>query len=259
MRTAPDTDCATTPRASSTHGHIVLITGGTSGIGRAIAAAMSDRGSTVIVCGRDERRLAALRDDVPNAHTVRCDVTDESETDALFSDIGQRFGRLDVLVNNAGMQQNYDWSEEPPIRSRVECEIALNLTALITVTQAALPLLECSPTPTIVNVGSGTGLLPKPDGLVYSATKAAVHNFTTGLRWELADRGIRVVELVPPVVDTAMTAGRDEAKTTPEHVASSLLNGLDRHRSEIYVGKMKAWPWLVRLLPRVAASIARRH
>ncbi len=110
-----------------------------------------------------------------------------------------------------------------------------------------------------MNVGSGTGLLPKPDGLVYSATKAAVHNFTIGLRWELAEAGVRVVELVPPVVDTAMTAGRNDAMTTPEHVAIALIHGLDRHRSEIHVGKMKAWPWLVRLLPGVAASIARRH
>jgi short-subunit dehydrogenase involved in D-alanine esterification of teichoic acids len=257
MKMASDTDLAAVRAVQPGHRDVVLVTGGTSGIGSAIAHAMAERGHTVIVCGRDEQRLADVRDAVPGVHAIRCDVTDESEVEALLADVNERFGRLDVLVNNAGMQQNYHWSEESSVRSRVEREVALNLTSLITVTHAALPLLGRSPHPTIVNVGSGTGLLPKPDGLVYSATKAAVHNFTIGLRWELA--GVRVVELVPPVVATAMTAGRDEAMATPDLVASALLRGLDGRRSEIRVGKMKAWPWLVRLLPSVATSIARRH
>ncbi len=80
---------------------VVLITGGTSGIGLAIAHAMAERGSTVIVCGRDEQRLAAVVKAVPGACAIRCDLTDEIEVEALLADVERRFGRLDVLVNNA--------------------------------------------------------------------------------------------------------------------------------------------------------------
>ncbi len=85
-----------------------------------------------------------------------------------------------------------------------------------------------------------------------------MHSFTTGLRWELEGDGIRVVELVPPVVDTEMTAGRDEAKATPGQVADALHRGLRRGRSEVHVGRMRLLPWLVRFLPGVAASVMRR-
>lgn len=176
----------------------------------------------------------------------------------LVAQVDQRFGRLDLLVNNAGLQDNYVLAEETTVRHRVEREIALNLTAVVTLTHAALPLLRCSAGATIVNVGSGTGLMPKPDALVYSATKAAVHSFSTGLRWELAPMGTDVVELVPPVVDTAMTAGRDETKASPDVVAQALRCGLRRGRSQIYVGRMALLPWLVRFVPGVAASIMRK-
>lgn len=142
--------------------------------------------------------------------------------------------------------------------SVVETEVALNLTALITLTHAALPLLRATAGSTIVNIGSGNGLMPKPNGLVYSATKAAVHSFTTGLRWELEEHDVRVVELFPPVVDTGMTAGRDEPKASPDSVAAALMDGLQRNRSEIYVGRMRILPWLIRWTPGLAARILRR-
>jgi uncharacterized oxidoreductase len=241
------------------NGNVVLITGGSDGIGLAIARSMAAAGHEVVVCGRDEQRLTTAQEAVSGLHAIRCDVTDQSDVTALLTDVERCFGRLDVLVNNAGMQLNYLWSDEPPIWTRVEHEVALNLTALINVTHAALPLLHRSSGAAIINVGSGTALLPKPNGLVYSATKAAVHSFTVGLRWELADAGIRVVELFPPVVDTAMTVGRIEDKATPASVAEALVRGLERNRSEIFVGKMKAWPFLVRFVPRAAATIARKR
>jgi uncharacterized oxidoreductase len=245
-------------RTSDEDRKVVLVTGGGSGIGLALARSFAALGHDVVVCGRDAERLSAATSSTARLRPIRCDVTDAADVADLLAEVDRRFGHLDVLVNNAGMQRNYSLAQEDSVRQRVEDEIALNLTALVTLTHEALPLLRRGTDAVIVNVGSGTGLVPKPDGLVYSATKAAVHSFTTGLRWELERDGIRVVELVPPVVDTDMTAGRDEAKATPEEVAEALHHGLRGGRSEVLVGRMRALPWLVRFLPRVAASVMRR-
>ncbi|MCB9006292.1 MAG: SDR family NAD(P)-dependent oxidoreductase [Ardenticatenaceae bacterium] len=237
---------------------VVFITGGSSGIGLAIAKMMADLGSTVVICGRSEKRLAAAKTAVPTLHTLSCDITNDADQAAALAEIEQRYGRLDILINNAGMQHNYLLPQESDIAARVAQEVTLNVTALITLTHRALPLLQKSSAAAIVNVGSGTGLMPKPDGLVYSATKAAVHNFTIGLRWQLATQNIHVVELFPPVVDTAMTAGRNEDKVSPDAVAQALLTGLQQNRKEIFIGKMKALPWLVRFAPGIAASIMQK-
>lgn len=237
---------------------IIFITGGSSGIGLAIAKVMAELGNTVVVCGRNEARLAAAQTAVPDLHTIPCDITKDTDQIVALAEIEERYGRLDVLINNAGMQHNYLLPQETDIADRVAQEVMLNLTALITLTHRALPLLQESSTAVIVNVGSGTGLMPKLDGLVYSATKAAVHNFTIGLRWQLAAQNIQVFELFPPVVDTDMTAGRDEDKVSPGVVAQTLLAGMKQNRTEIYVGKMKALPWLVRFVPQVAAAIMQK-
>ena len=237
---------------------VVFITGGSSGIGLAIAKALAEMGNQVVICGRSQERLVAAKALVPTLHTIPCDVTHDEEQIAALAEIEQTYGRLDILINNAGLQYNYLLANEANITDRVTKEITLNVTALITLTHRALPLLQKSADAAIVNVGSGTGLMPKPDGLVYSATKAAVHSFTTGLRWQLAAQNIQVCELFPPVVDTAMTSARDEEKVSPDVVAQTLITGLQRNQAEIYVGKMKALPWLVRFAPGMAASIMQK-
>jgi uncharacterized oxidoreductase len=152
----------------------------------------------VVICGRDTARLDAACTTVPGLAAIRCDVTDADDVGTALAEIARRFGRLDVLVNNAGMQCNYQIAGEPAIRDRVAREIARNLTALVMVTHASLPLSRRSSEAVVVNVGSGTALVPKADGVVDSATKAAVRSFTMGPRWELEPDQIRVTELVPP-------------------------------------------------------------
>ncbi|MEZ4863467.1 MAG: SDR family NAD(P)-dependent oxidoreductase [Caldilineaceae bacterium] len=147
---------------------------------------------------------------------------------------------------------------ENNITSQIEQEIEVNFTSVVRLTQHCLSLLLRRNTSAIVNVGSGTGLVPKPDGIVYSATKAAVHSFTKGLRWQLEGTGVNVFELFPPVVETAMTAGRAEQKVTPETVAQALITGMQRDQAEIYVGKIKLLQLINRLLPALAEKIMRR-
>ena len=230
---------------------VALVTGGASGIGFAIVRALVDDGYRVVVCGRSDDRLRHARALVPSLDTVRCDVTDELEVGALMDHVAARYGRLDLLVNNAELQDNYRFAQVAAIADRARREIELDLVAPVVVTHAALPLLRRSTNARVVMVGSGTAWAPKPDALVYSASKAALRSVTTGLRWELAPEGIGVVELVPPVVDTAMTAGRDDDKVAPELVADALVSGLRRDRERIAVGTMRLVPILGRLAPGV--------
>lgn len=237
---------------------VVFITGGSSGIGLALAQLLVEMGNRVVICGRSQARLDAAQAAVPTLHTIRCDITQADEQRAALADIEKHFGRLDLLVNNAGIQHNYRLAEEGEIADRVQAELMLNVGALVTLTHRALPLLQQSSEAAILNIGSGTGLMPKPDGLVYSATKAAAHSFTTGLRWQLQTQQIRVFELFPPVVETAMTAGRKGEMVAPAMVAQAAVAGMQANRAEIYLGKMKALPWLVRFMPSMAAAIMQR-
>lgn len=241
---------------------IVFVTGGSQGIGLAIAEALLDEGSRVVICGRNAERLAQAKAANPQLHTIRCDITQESELLVALAEIEAEYGGLDILVNNAGVQFNYRHPKESKttnIISRIEQEIELNFTSVVKLTQHALPLLMRSREGAIVNVGSGTGLVPKPDGIVYSATKAAIHSFTKGLRWQLEETNVKVFELFPPVVETAMTAGRPGEKMQSSVVAQQLISGMKRDQTEITVGKIKLLRLINRLSPALAETIMRRQ
>jgi short-subunit dehydrogenase involved in D-alanine esterification of teichoic acids len=115
------------------------------------------------------------------------------------------------------------------------------------------------PAAAVVNVSSATGIVPKQNGAVYSATKAAVHSFSSVLRQQLANSSVRVFELFPPVVDTEMTKGRAGDKMSPEAVASQLIRSMQQDQYEIPMGKVR-WLFLVnRISPMLAAKIIQRQ
>ena len=123
----------------------------------------------------------------------------------------------------------------------------------------ALPVLSRSESSAIVNVSSGLAFTPKADAVVYCATKAAVHNFSQGLRYQMEDanNGVSVTEVMPPLVATEMTAGRQDGAISADQVASEVLEGLKRDQQEIRVGKVKLLAALMRLSPSLAAKILR--
>ena len=241
--------------------HNVLVTGGSSGIGLAIAAAFLERGSRVAVCARNPGTLAATAAVYPALHTWPCDLRHEEELRRLVSRAEEEFGGLSVLVNNAGIQLNYDFTREAPEATleHIDAEVGTNLTALAKLTALFIPLLKQADDAAIVNVSSGLALVPKRSAPIYCATKAAVHSFSKSLRWQMEDSGlpIRVFELLPPMVDTAMTEGRGKGKIPPEQVASALLAGMRRDQGEIRVGKVRMLAPLSRFFPRLAERILR--
>jgi uncharacterized oxidoreductase len=179
----------------------VLVTGGASGIGLALAERFLRAGSEVIVCGRREGKLREAREKHPALQTRVCDVVDEAGRAALCEWATREFPRLNVLVNNAGIQLRVALTE-PDQWERVREEIAINFEAPVHLSTLFIPHLRKQTRAAIVNITSGLSFAPMARVPVYCATKAALHSFTLSLRHQLADTAIEVIEIIPPAVDT---------------------------------------------------------
>jgi len=214
----------------------VLVTGATRGIGRETARQLAERGHTVFLGARDLERGRAVAAEV-GALPVLLDVTDTSSVSSALAEVGARAGRLDVLVNNAGIPDNTVGVDD------VDGDVALrvldtNVAGVVRVTQAALPLLRAADHPVVVNVGSGLGSFAattdpgRPESqtplIVYAASKAALAMLT--LKYAQALPGIRVVAACPGLTDTDFAAGFPGARPVSEAAAvvvSAALAGPD--------------------------------
>jgi len=183
------------------NGNVVLVTGGASGIGLALAGRLHAAGSQVIVCGRRESALRAAAEAHPGIVTRVCDLARDEERVALAEWVMREFPETNVLVNNAGIQRRVRLGEPEPWAATRE-ELAINLDAPIHLTLLLLPHLKTRSRPAVVNVTSGLSFAPYVAAPVYSATKAALHSFTLSLRHQLAGTPVRVVEIIPPAVNT---------------------------------------------------------
>jgi uncharacterized oxidoreductase len=184
----------------------VLITGGSSGIGLGLAEAFHSRGSTVIVCARDEKGLAAVAEKLPGVVALPCDVADERQRKDLAADVLSRFPDLDVLVNNAGIQRYVDLKKGYVELKSGEDEIAVNFVAVVELTALFIEHLLSRPAAAVVNISSGLAFMPMPSTPIYNATKAAVHTYSLVLRQQLKGTSVEVVEIVPPLVDTNLNS-----------------------------------------------------
>jgi uncharacterized oxidoreductase len=179
-------------------GNKILITGGGSGIGYAMAERFVEEGNTVIICGRRESALTEAAAKLPSIITRQCDLSTESGRQDLFEWISQEHGDLNVLVNNAGIQNWMAITDEDFFR-RAKEEITTNIEAPLHLTSLFLKL---KPLDTIMNVTSGLAFVPLTKTPVYSATKAFFHSFTVSLQFLLKSRNIEVIEVIPPALNT---------------------------------------------------------
>ncbi|MFI8535068.1 SDR family NAD(P)-dependent oxidoreductase [Streptomyces aquilus] len=237
----------------------VLITGGTSGIGLSLAQSFVELGASVVVCGRSQAALDRFAQAHPQALAVRADVTNPADRAALLQVIADRFGRLDVLVNNAGTFEERDYAagtgNNP--NATLDAEVALNLTAPIHLTGE---VLERWPEPdSIVFITSGFALVSPTRAPTHGAVKAGLHGFADGLRRQLAPKGTHVLEVLPPSTDTPMNAEATGKKLTPEQVAAVTMKALRRGRDMAFPGQTKVMPAMLRIAPgtlrRVVAGL----
>ena len=239
-------------------GRRVLITGGATGIGRALCAAMAARGDRIMACGRRIERLDDLKRWHPAVEILACDITREEDRDRLVAAVKTRLGGLDILINNAGIQQAQSYGTGTLRSTDVESEIRINLTAPMLLVDRLLPVLQQGRSPAIVNIVSLLAVTPKPDAPGYCASKSGLLGFTRALRRQLAGLPIKVIEVFPPLVDTPMTAGRGSSKMTSERFASLLLDALESGRETIAIGGAARMLALSRWFPTLAERAMRR-
>ncbi|OON67111.1 SDR family oxidoreductase [Hymenobacter sp. CRA2] len=182
-------------------GNTVLITGGATGIGLALAARFLQAGSTVIAMGRRADVLQQAQQQLPGLHTRVCDVASAEERTALRDWATREFPGLNVLVNNAGVQRRLQVADEEAWSER-QAEIAINFEAPVHLAGLFVPHLRQQAGAAIINVTSGLAFTPPTFAPIYGATKAALHSFTIALRHQLRDTSIEVLEIVPPAVNT---------------------------------------------------------
>jgi len=224
-------------------GNTVLITGGATGIGFALAQTFVGAGSEVIVCGRRKGRLQNAKRKLPAIHIRQCDVSVESERQNLLHWTITRFPHLNMLINNAGIQRSVDLtspSTDRPIPRRDD-EVNINLFAPIRLCALFIPKLMKRQKSAIVNISSGLAFVPIATMPIYCATKAAIHSFTISLRHQLKDTSIRVFEAAPPTTDTELDSSFGEREAyrgiSPKEVAAEIAAGMKRNKEEIIVGE----------------------
>ncbi len=183
-------------------GNTILVTGGATGIGLALARRLAEAGNEVVVCSRRESALADAQRECPRLHVLRGDVSIESERVRLIETMVRQFPKFNVLLNNAGIQNRPPKFTEPQDWAQHRQELATNLDAPMHLSMLAIPHLLKQPQAWIANVTSGLAFQPIAAMATYCATKAALHSFTLSLRWQLRETGIRVVEIAPPAVQT---------------------------------------------------------
>ena len=235
---------------------VVLITGGTSGIGLALAEAFLDRGDSVAVCGRSESALKRFADAHPDALAIRADVTDSADRLAMLEQVANHFGRLDILVNSAGTFVERNFLIKGGALSDLGQEVALNLTAPIYLTGE---VLSRWPAPlAIIFVTAGYALVSPTRAPTYGAVKAGLHGFAEGLRGQLTPQGTQVLEVLPPLVNTPMNADVSGDKMSPKVVAAVTLRALARRNPMALPGQIKLLPTMLRIAPNTIRKMVAR-
>ncbi len=253
-------------------GAVAVVTGGASGIGRAVALSLASRGANLALTDRDEAGLAHVAQ-LASVHGTRVsrhvmDVTDAAAVAALPDAVLAEHGRVSVLVNNAGATLLGSIAEVSVAEMRWLLEV--NLLAVVSHTRAFLPLLQAEQAGHIVNVSSVFGLIAPPRQAAYAATKFAVRGFTESLRHELAGSPVAVSVVHPGGIRTAIArnarraeaADRDQAAadreqfdkrlgvTPPEVVAEAIVRAVERGSPRVLVGRFaRAGDLAARLAP----------
>ena len=232
-------------------GRTILITGGSAGIGLAFALKFLELGNEVIVTGRRQAVLDAIKAQHPRIHTIQSDIADPDQIAALAARMQAEFPALDVLMNNAGVGAAMDLRAPANDLAALTSEVDINLGGVIRMTSALIGLLTGNQG-TIINVSSGLAFVPLPSNAIYSATKAAVHSYTQSLRFQLEESGVEVIELMPPAVRTDMTnefAAHGISMISTAELVRQTFAALKAGTLEIHPGQTKQMALLRRLAP----------
>ncbi len=244
-----------TEQIKTTPPPVAVVSGGSSGIGKAFVAALRERGYTVVTCGRDPQKLDRLKAEHPGVECHTVDVSDGAAMRTFASDVLAAHPRIDLLISNAGGLREIDFTREDLQSLDLTTEIRSNLDGAIHLISGFLPGLKSAGRASIVIVSSGFGLAPSTRAPIYSASKAALHSLSKSLRRQLAPLNISVTEVAPPVVDTPAVAHRNVAKMSAKVVVEQTLAAALKGAKEVYPGQTRFLPLLLRLAPSFAEDL----
>lgn len=240
----------------------ILLTGATGGLGKHLALMLARKGANLALAGRDANKLNALAQEIiskgGNAVTVIADFSQPGMAQQVILETNKKLGSIDVLINNAGLLDFIRLEDQSA--ERVAQVIQTNVTALIQLTQAALPQFKAANQGHFVMVGSILGSLGFPYYATYCASKFAVHGFSQALRRELVDTRIGVTYVAPRTVNTpmndastlAMLAKTGGNVDDADKVAALIVDAIEREKQEVFIGQPESFfAWLNGLAPKI--------
>ena len=237
-------------------GNTILITGGTSGIGLELARQLSQRQNTILVTGRDPKKLREIQEHFPGVQTYQSDVSDPAAIASLYQRVTNDFPDLNMLINNAGVMRTLSLGGEHGLQD-IGREIEINLLGPVRMVEQFLPFLKTKPHATIINTSSLFASVPLASAPIYSATKAALHSYTQSLRVQLHNTTVNVFEFAPPGTSTPLieNLGSDSINSNSpvvmkvDKMVSVALKRLEKDSDEIRPGMSNVMKWMSRVVP----------
>lgn len=236
----------------------IVITGGTSGIGYEMAKMLSPN-NEVIVIARCPGKLKKLSRELGGVIPFQADLSKTDEVEGVADRISKRFDSLDVLINNAAVQNTPTFLDDSFVYENISREVTLNFTSICCLTYLLLPLLLQENETAVLNVNSGLALAPKTSSAIYCSTKGALNIFTQSLRYQLENTKISVQQVFLEMVDTEMTRGRGKNKMSALDAAEKIIFGIERNIADHNIGKVKLLRAILRLAPSIAHKIMKKY
>jgi uncharacterized oxidoreductase len=235
------------------HHQTVLITGGSSGIGFALAKKLTDTENTVLICGRSASKLKDAAAAIPGVHTFQCDISNGEDRMRLWEWITTHHSSCSVLINNAAIVHRTNFYADSEMIQKTVYEVDTNLVAPIALTKMLLPLFATRKYAAVINITTGLIYAPRAVYPIYNATKAALHSFTQVLRHQIKDLPVDVIEVMMPVVATPWHKGDvPKIAISAEQAVNEMFTKMERGLTEIRVAKTQ----LLYILSRIAPAFA---
>jgi uncharacterized oxidoreductase len=238
----------------------ILITGGTSGFGFEFASKLIALGNTVIITGRNVRKLEETKQILPGVHIIQSDFSNINDINRLYDRVIEEFPDLNILINNAGEMRKLFLNDAHELAD-ITREIEINLMGPIRMVQEFLPHLKRKPNAAIMNVTSGIALGPFPIAPVYGASKSGLRSYTQSLRVQLKNTNVKVFELVAPGATTPLNdkfrndeGFNEKMLMAPDKLIDEAIKGMKNDAFEIFPGLAKVIRFLSRLAPKFALA-----
>lgn len=238
------------------YNNVILITGGSSGIGLELTKRFVQLNNTVLICGRNLEKLRSAKEQYPQIDYFQCDISQPEDCKKLHSWIQELHPNCNIIINNAAIVHMSNFAANDNAVEEAREEIATNLMAPIHLSKLFLPLINKNSNPRIINITTGLVYAPKADYPFYNATKAALHSFTLVLRKQLSDSSVKVTEVLFPAVDTPWHKGNPpKIAISADQAVEEMLSGLENNKEEIKIGGVKKLYALSRIAPSKAFKI----